>query len=337
MSNSPLVTRVDWAYSGNYSQGRQEKLRGIVIHHACAYNIDSVARTFQTKGRNGSAHYCVCGKDISLMVDESNTAWHCSNWHGNNRTIGIETCNETLAPDYKISDETFNTLCRLVAEIAKRNGFGKLEYLPDGDGTGITGHKDWVGASTACPGPWLYPRLPELVKRANDINYPPAPTITWTKMGTPRKMLALAGAKLVEIKTGKVVKTYNEDTEIDMYDRGVFEGKTYYRSQYSHDKGIENGIISTSITEVPTKPTPEPATGEPSEPTQEPEPATSEPSDPHQNSQNDKTNTTDKPSQDSQTGSDTTGSNEVASRGITRLFQIIWNFIKSIFTRKGKK
>ena len=646
MSNSPLATRFDWAYSGNYTQGRQEKLRGIVIHHACSYNIDSVARTFQTKGRNGSAHYCVCGKDISLMVDESNTAWHCSNWHGNNRTIGIETCNETLAPDYKISDQTFDTLCRLVADIAKRNGFGKLQYLPDGDGTGITGHKDWVGASTACcpldvtdvltdkgfvslrnvtkkhkvaqwdtktmkvsfanpisivgpfnatvkkiryteltndhtvftkqierrrtanrgkwtgkyeakkwgssdrftfpveakyhgkglgeltpdeieyllwvqadghymydkrkggchfgiefhfskqrkinrvislledlgktytfktkrngtvsiriygkseiewaetylcnkeltwdwlkindeqyarfketilladgcvantsyssksqtnidiaqailqlhgqtsviyrekkyprlffgahtysidgrfgeefretevgcvsmpkgtlivrqygkiqligncPGPWLYPRLPELVKRANDINYPPAPTITWTKMGTPRKMLALAGAKLVEIKTGKVVKTYNEDTEIDMYDRGVFEGKTYYRSQYSHDKGIENGIISTSITEVPTKPTPEPATGEPSEPTQEPEPATSEPSDPHQNSQNDKTNTTDKPSQDSQTGSDTTGSNEVASRGIARLFQIIWNFIKSIFTRKGKK
>lgn len=338
MSNSPLVTRVDWAYSGNYTAGRQEKLRGIVIHHACAYSIDSVARTFQTKGRNGSAHYCVCGKDISLMVDEGNTAWHCSNWHGNCRTIGIETCNKTLAPNYEIADDTFDTLCRLVAEIAKRNGFGKLQYLPDGDGTGITGHKDWVGASTDCPGPWLYPRLRELVDRANAINYPPAPTITWTKMGTPRPMLALAGAKLVEIKTGKVVKTYNEDTQIDMYDRGVFNGKTYYRSQYSHDKGIENGIISDSITEVPAKPeTPAPATGELTDAPQEPEPATSEPSSQTPtDTQNNNTNTTDKPSQDSQNGSDA-DSNEVASHGIARLLQIIWDFIKSIFTRKGKK
>lgn len=332
MSNSPLVTRNDPAYSGNYTQGRQETLRGIVIHHACAYNIDSVARTFQTPGRNGSAHYCVCGKDISLMVDESNTAWHCSNWHGNCRTIGIETCNKTLAPNYEIADDTFDTLCRLVAEIAKRNGFGKLEYLPDGDGTGITGHEDWVGASTDCPGPWLYPRLQELVDRANAIN----DGIVWTKMGTPRTMVAVAGAQLVEIKTGKVVKTYNEDTEIDMYDRGVYNGKTYYRSQYSHNKGIENGIISTSVIEKPATPEPTAGDNKPAEPVSGNDDATSEPSDPHQNSQNDKTNTADKPSQDSQTGSDAKEPNEVAACGVVRFFQMIWEFIKSIFTRKGK-
>ena len=102
MSNSSLITRTDWAYSGNYTQGRNQKLRGIVIHHACATTIDSVARTFQTVGRNGSAHYCVCDDQISLMVDEANTAWHCSNWDGNNRTIGIEVCNQNLS-DYSIS------------------------------------------------------------------------------------------------------------------------------------------------------------------------------------------------------------------------------------------
>lgn len=269
MSNSPLVTRTDYAYSGNYTKGREQKLRGIVIHHACATTIDSVARTFQTKGRNGSAHYCVCGKDISLMVDEANTAWHCSNWNGNCRTIGIEVCNKTLAPNYEIASDTYETLIKLVAEIAKRNGFGTLKYLPNGDGTGITGHKDWVGASTNCPGPWLYPRLQEICDKANAINT----GIVWTKMGTPRVMVALAGSKLVEIKTGKVVKTFTEDTEIDMYDRGVWDGKTYMRSKYSHDKGIENGILNTTVVEKPTpKPEPEPTPEPEPEPTPAPEP-----------------------------------------------------------------
>lgn len=262
MSNSSLVTRVDYAHPSNYTQGRSLGLRGIVIHHACATTIDSVARTFQTPGRNGSAHYTVCGNQISLMVDESNTAWHCGEWGGNSCTIGIETCNSDLGGNWPIAEDTFNTLVKLVAEIARRNGFGKLQYLPDGDGTGITGHRDWVGSATSCPGPSLYPRLRELVEKANAINYPPVQTISWARMTTPRVMVAKAGAQLVDIKTGRLVKAYNEDTEINMYDRGTYNGKTYYRSKYSHDNGIENGIINTMVVEKPTPapdPEPEPA------------------------------------------------------------------------------
>lgn len=273
MSNSPLVTRLGYADPSNYTEGRQQTLRGIVIHHAVATNIDSVIRTFQRVGRGGSAHYCVCDNEVALMVDEWNTAWHCSNLNGNNRTIGIEVCNSTLDPDYEISDASWKTLVKLVADIAKRNGFGRLEYLPDGDGTGITGHKDWQGASTACPGPYLYPRLAQLAKEANDINYP---EIVWKPMGTPRNMRVIAGGKLVDIKANATIVQYDEPTDVFMVERGYYNGVTYYRSQYSHDKGVANGFKEKYVTEVPVEPTPEPIpVPEPApepEPTPEPQP-----------------------------------------------------------------
>lgn len=253
MSNSPLITRTDWAYSGNYTQGRSEKLRGIVIHHACATTINSVAKTFQTVGRNGSAHYCVCDNDISLMVDEGNTAWHCSNWHGNCRTIGIEVCNTDLK-SLDISDKSFETLCRLVADIAKRNGFGRLEYLPDGDGTGITGHKDWVGAYTDCPGK-LYPRLAEICQRANEINYPTKPT--WVPMEEPREMITKQGANLYELPSMKIIKTYDAGEHIPFGTKTTFRQCLYLRSDYSTANNFDRGIPYEQLEEVP-KPEPQP-------------------------------------------------------------------------------
>lgn len=255
MSNSPLITRTDWAYEWNYTKGRNQALRGIVIHHACATTIDSVARTFQTKGRNGSAHYCVCDDQISLMVDEANTAWHCSNWNGNNRTIGIEVCNQNLS-DYSISEKSFNTLVRLVADIAKRNGFGKLQYLPDGDGTGITGHKDWKGASTDCPGK-LYPRLAEIAQKANDINYPPKPT--WQPMDEERDMLTKDKATLLELPSMKVVKVYDASERIHFNTKTTFNGVLYLRSDWSTEKGLDRGFPYEQLEEIPEpEPTPEP-------------------------------------------------------------------------------
>lgn len=254
MSYSPMVNRVGWAYEGNYTKGREEKLRGIVIHHACATTLQSVINTFQTPGRNGSAHYVVRDDQVGVMVNEEDTAWHCSNWHGNCRTIGIEVCNANL-DDYAISDKSFDTLCKLVADIAKRNGFGKLEYLPDGDGTGITGHKDWVGAYTDCPGQ-LYPRLAEIAQKANDINYPPKPQ--WGPMGCPRQMITKEGATLYELPSMKVVKTFEAGTYIDMETKALVNGVWYYRSDYSTAKDLDCGIPFEQLMDVPQETEPEP-------------------------------------------------------------------------------
>lgn len=170
MADSSLVTREAWAHSSNYTSGRGGcDIKGIVIHHAVATNLDSVAAVFSRQGRNGSAHYGVNHGSVDQYVREDDIAWHCSNWWGNQHTIGIETCNSTLAPNYEIADDTMETLVKLVADIAKRHNLGRLYYNPSEDCSTITGHKDWQGAKTACPGPYLYPRLQEICDRANAI------------------------------------------------------------------------------------------------------------------------------------------------------------------------
>lgn len=151
MSESSLVTKKAWANKANYEVGRAGyKIKGIVIHHAVTKNISAVDATFANASRQASAHYTVGGKEIHQHVSEANTAWHCGNWYGNHATVGIETVNSTLAPDYKVSDQSLDTLIKLVADIAKRNGLGKLKIDPKADYPTLSGHKDWYGASTAC-------------------------------------------------------------------------------------------------------------------------------------------------------------------------------------------
>lgn len=259
MSNSALVTKWWAAHPTNYTAGRSGyKIRGIVIHHAASTSLNSIGTVFAREGRNGSAHYGVGGKEIHQYVDEANGAWHCSNWYGNMWTVGIETTNSTGAPDWRVSDETFDTLCRLVADIAKRNGLGKLYYNPNEDCSTITGHKDWQGAATACPGPYLYPRLQEICDRANAINYPPAPKYTWTDIAYTAYRTK-GGAKLINLKDGSTVKTYGEGELFEAVSKAVKDGVEYVRTDYSRSKGIDNGIrVSELYIPEPPKPTPAP-------------------------------------------------------------------------------
>ena len=148
MSQSSLVTRQWWANESNYTKGRTDTIHGIVIHHAASTSLDSVGQVFSQYGRGGSAHYGVKGSQIHQYVREEDTAFHCGDWPGNCCTIGIETVNSTGAPDWLIDEETFNTLARLCADIAKRNGLGRVKFGPNDVYPTLSAHRDW--SATYC-------------------------------------------------------------------------------------------------------------------------------------------------------------------------------------------
>lgn len=281
MSQSSLVTRQWWANPSNYTVGRQDKIRGIVIHHAASTSLDSIGQVFSQPGRGGSAHYGVCGPQVHQYVKEEDTAWHCSNWAGNNATIGIETTNSTGAPEWKVADDTLRTLIKLVAEIAKRNGLGKLWINPDADFPALSGHKDWYGAATVCPGPYLYPRLQYICDEANKINYPEKKAeLIWTKFDKIETYVTTRNTHLYDFNHTHAenivaVKSFTQNTAIDIY--GKVENKTigmtFLLTEYSFTKKITNGFKEDALKKkeepAPT-PTPEPEP-EP-EPTPEPAP-----------------------------------------------------------------
>ena len=168
MSISKLVDVTVPAHSTNYTVGRQgNKITEIIIHHmAGCLTAQKCGQIFQTIGRNGSAHYGVgVNGEIGSYVDENDTAWHASNWEANLRSVGIETANSSTGGDWPVSDTTLKSLIKLVADIAKRNGLGKLVK-----GQNLKWHSYY--AATQCPGDYLRSKLDYIVDQANEINYP---------------------------------------------------------------------------------------------------------------------------------------------------------------------
>ena len=135
------------------------KIDRIVIHHNATTNKDVAINTWLANGSaQTSAHYEVAGNQIIGIVGEGTTAWHAGNGDMNARSIGIENVNATGAPNWTISADTFESLSKLVADIAKRYGFPI-------DSTHVIPHKAVV--STACPGGI---DVAKVINRANEIS-----------------------------------------------------------------------------------------------------------------------------------------------------------------------
>lgn len=167
MADSTLVTKFLPAYTGNYTKNRAAqggKITEITVHHcAGVMTVETLGALWQRVGRQGSSHYGVCGDAVGQYVAESDVAWTNSNWKANCRAVTIEVSNSGGAPEWPVSDASLQTLARLVADIARRNGLGTLVA-----GKNLTWHSMY--ASTACPGPYLLAKLPDIAAQANAIN-----------------------------------------------------------------------------------------------------------------------------------------------------------------------
>ena len=282
MASSYLVTRWWGAHTDNFTYGRGGyRVNGIVIHHAVTTDINVIGTVFSQPGRYGSAHYGVGGNQVHQYVDENDTAYHCSNWWGNQNTIGIECVNSSLGGDYPVADDTLETVIRLVADIANRYGLGRLYVNPSEDCPKLSGHRDWQGAATYCPGDYLYARLQYIADRANDINYPPEPpkpALNWVDVPETTLRIKDGGTDIVDIPTGNVIKHIDGDfTFVQKTDDGK-----WVRTLYSKEHNVNNGVLYSDLLQPAPEPepTPEPQPEPTPEPTPEPEPTpTPEPSD----------------------------------------------------------
>jgi len=165
MGYSSLTNNWIPAHYSNYTPGRQRPIRAITIHHMAGnLSIEQCGALWQNPSRNGSSHYGI-GTDgrIACYVMEENTAWTNSNWNSNCESITIETANDQIGGDWHVSDTALNSLIRLVADIAKRNGLGKLVR-----GQNLTWHSMFV--ATTCPGPYLSSKIDYIIQEANKIN-----------------------------------------------------------------------------------------------------------------------------------------------------------------------
>ena len=136
---------------------------------------------FKASGRGASAHYGI-GSDgkIGLYVDEKNAAWADANRTSNHKSVTIEVANSSTGGQWPVSDKSLKLLVKLVADIAKRNGLGKLV-----SGKNLTWHSMY--ANTTCPGPYLRSKMKYIAQEANKINGYTTTKKTTTKKTTSTK------------------------------------------------------------------------------------------------------------------------------------------------------
>lgn len=163
MSNSSLV---DITKISPNSSPRSVKIDRITIHHmACVASAEACGAGFQPKSRQASSNYGI-GKDgeVGLYVDESRRAWTSSNRINDDRAVTIEVSNSSRGGEWPVSDKVYAKLIDLCVDICQRNGIKKLNYTGDTSGN-LTMHK-WF-ANTACPGPYLEKRFPDIAAKVN--------------------------------------------------------------------------------------------------------------------------------------------------------------------------
>lgn len=102
----------------------RQKIDRIVIHHNATTNQAVAQNTWLASGAaQTSCNYEVANNQVVGIVGEGTVAWHSGNGSMNARSIGIEHLNSTGAPTWKISEATYASSARLIADICKRYGF----------------------------------------------------------------------------------------------------------------------------------------------------------------------------------------------------------------------
>ena len=171
MSNSPLVTYTKRVT--HYSRPREHKIDTITIHHMAGNaSVETCADVLQS--RNCSANYGI-GTDgrIALYVDEANRSWASFSPSNDHRAVTIEVANCGGEPDWPVSDKAYAALIDLCADICRRNGIRRLVWGESKDdrvnhrnGCNMTVHRDFM--ATACPGPYLLRKMPQIARDVNE-------------------------------------------------------------------------------------------------------------------------------------------------------------------------
>ena len=167
MSNSALATSYMPAATSNHWGSRKEKIRKITIHHmAATWTAKRCAESFADPKRGASATYCI-GMDGEIVrgLDENITPGTSGGYEADRDAVTIEVANSIMGEPWTVSSKSLRSLIALCADIAKRNGLGKLVK-----GQNLCWHSMY--AATGCPGAYLLSKMDYIASEANKINYP---------------------------------------------------------------------------------------------------------------------------------------------------------------------
>lgn len=160
-----------WVPAVYYTQGRDSKVRRIVLHWM-ATTLAGCDATFTGGGRQASAHYGIENTTVHQYVKESDTAWHAGVRSVNHESIGIE---HSAQPGRDATEATVQTSIALCTELCRRHGL---------TADAIFVHNDFY--ATQCPGTLPVSRIREAVRK--NLAGAPAVTKEWDEMASKEEI-----------------------------------------------------------------------------------------------------------------------------------------------------
>ena len=162
MTFSPLTNEKRLVRHKKYQSRLGLKPKYVIVHHwAGVGGITGVLNKFVYAKNTSSVNYIMRNTGHLIgSVSEKYRAWTSNNYAADLRGITIEIENSTGAPNYAVSAASIEKLTNLLADIALRYGWKQIRF-----GHEVRGHREFY--ATACPGPYLWPRLPAIAKEAN--------------------------------------------------------------------------------------------------------------------------------------------------------------------------
>jgi hypothetical protein len=147
----------------NYTRNRAAqggRITHFTLHHAAGFGLSGVDSTFRTPGRSASTHYGIQDGTVHQYLSEADVPWSDGSWASNIGCVSCELVDASGAPDWPISEATFDTAARLVADVLKRHNLG-----PAVKGVNVCWHQMY--SATACPGPWMLRNMDRFVALVN--------------------------------------------------------------------------------------------------------------------------------------------------------------------------
>lgn len=149
-----------------WSTRPDDEIIGLAVHHWAATNMSGLDRLVKSSDP-ASANYLILNSGSLIgSVNERYRAWTSGSAARDNQRITVEIQNQTAGPQWRISDAAYDTLVRLFADLADYHDFAPAR-------ANIKGHQE-LGAATACPGPFLLPRLDDVARQAAALSGSPS-------------------------------------------------------------------------------------------------------------------------------------------------------------------
>lgn len=235
MSNSNLVSYIDTTTP--HFTPRAYPITRITIHHAAGRAELPLFSSIIAHKTEGSWNYAIANSgEIGLFVEEKNRAWTSGNYDNDHRAVTIEVSNSEIGGEWPVSDAAYQSIINLCEDICRRNNIPGLVYTGNKETSNLTMHC-WF-QSTACPGPYLKSKFPDIAREVN------------RRLGAPSNLQYIINPEIVNSAYATAVSGTSVDpTSIDTskIDEFILTLNRNSSTKLNYDKLKEIGVIGSVI------------------------------------------------------------------------------------------